>query len=194
VAIEFLSDDQVAAYGRFVGPPEHAELERFFFLDDADRVLIGKRRGDHNRLGFSLQLGPQEEIRAFIAARAWTRTEGPRALFDQSVAWLRERKILLPGPSGLARLVSDAPRELVYRAFTDPGQLAQWFGPSGCSVPRDSIEIDARPGGHLRFVMTAPDVRSPVHARFTDVVENELLAGERRPLACPAWPGRCACT
>jgi uncharacterized protein YndB with AHSA1/START domain len=82
----------------------------------------------------------------------------------------------------------------VYRAFTDPGQLAQWFGPSGCSVPRDSIEIDARPGGHLRFVMTAPDVRSPVHARFTDVVENELLAGERRPLACPAWPGRCACT
>ncbi|MGD0608266.1 MAG: SRPBCC domain-containing protein, partial [Streptosporangiaceae bacterium] len=52
--------------------------------------------------------------------------------------------------------VFDASRELVYRAFTDPGQLAQWFGPSGCSVPRDSIEIDARPGGHLRFVMTAP--------------------------------------
>ena len=41
--------------------------------------------------------GPQQEVRAFIAARAWTRTEGPRALFDQSVAWLREQKILLPG-------------------------------------------------------------------------------------------------
>ena len=30
--------------------------------------------------------------------------------------------------------IFDAPRELVYRAFTDPGQLAQWFGPAGCSV------------------------------------------------------------
>jgi Domain of unknown function (DUF4158) len=67
VAIEFLSDDQVAAYGRFVGPAERAELERFFFLDDADRVLIGKRRGDHNRLGFSLQLGTVRFVGLFLA-------------------------------------------------------------------------------------------------------------------------------
>jgi len=80
-------------------------------------------------------------------------------------------------------------RELVYRAFTDPGQLAQWFGPAGCSVPRDSIEIDARPGGRLRFVMTAPDVRSPVDATFTDVVENELLAGEMEAAGVPGVAG-----
>jgi uncharacterized protein YndB with AHSA1/START domain len=85
--------------------------------------------------------------------------------------------------------IFDAPRELVYRAFTDPGQLAQWFGPAGCSVPRDSIEIDARPGGHLRFVMTAPDVRSPVDATFTDVVENELLAGEMEAAGVPGVAG-----
>lgn len=54
MAVEFLSDDQAAAYGRFTGPPERAELERFFFLDDADRALVGKQRGDHNRLGFSV--------------------------------------------------------------------------------------------------------------------------------------------
>jgi uncharacterized protein YndB with AHSA1/START domain len=77
---------------------------------------------------------------------------------------------------------------------TDPGQLAQWFGPAGCWVPRDSIEIDARPGGHLRFVMTAPDVRSPVDATFTDVVENELLAGEMEAAGVPGVGGRCACT
>ena len=82
----------------------------------------------------------------------------------------------------------------MYRAFTDPGQLAQWFGPAGCSVPRDSIEIDARPGGHLRFVMTAPDVRSPVDATFTDVWRTNCWRARWRPLACPAWPGRCACT
>jgi uncharacterized protein YndB with AHSA1/START domain len=85
--------------------------------------------------------------------------------------------------------IFDAPRELVYRAFTDPGQLAQWFGPDGCSVPFDSIEIDARVGGHLRFLMTGPDVRSPVDATFTKVVENELLAGEMEAAGVPGVAG-----
>jgi uncharacterized protein YndB with AHSA1/START domain len=82
-----------------------------------------------------------------------------------------------------------APRELVYRAFTDPDQLAQWFGPAGCWVPRDSIEVDARVGGHLRFVMTGPDVRNPVDATFTEVVENELLAGEMEAVGVPGVAG-----
>jgi uncharacterized protein YndB with AHSA1/START domain len=64
-----------------------------------------------------------------------------------------------------------------------------WHSSAGCSVPRDSIEIDARPGGHLRFVMTAPDVRSPVDATFTDVVENELLAGEMEAAGVPGVAG-----
>jgi uncharacterized protein YndB with AHSA1/START domain len=85
--------------------------------------------------------------------------------------------------------IFDAPRELVYRAFTDPGQLAQWFGPDGCSVPRDSIEIDAHPGGFLRFVMTGPDVRSPVDMTFTEVVQNELLAGEMEAAGVPGVAG-----
>jgi hypothetical protein len=66
VAVKFLSDDQVAAYGRFAGPPERVEPERFFFLDDADRVLVARRRGDHNRLGFSLQLGTVRFLGLFL--------------------------------------------------------------------------------------------------------------------------------
>jgi uncharacterized protein YndB with AHSA1/START domain len=85
--------------------------------------------------------------------------------------------------------IFDAPRELVYRAFTDPDQLAQWFGPAGCSVPRDSIEIDTRVGGHLRFAMTAPDVSSPVDATFTEVVENKLLAAEMEAAGVPGVAG-----
>ncbi len=76
--------------------------------------------------------------------------------------------------------VFDAPRELVYKAFTDPDQLAQWFGPVGWSVPRETVEIDARPGGHQRFVMvndSDPEQRSPVDGTFVEVVENELLVG-----------------
>lgn len=76
--------------------------------------------------------------------------------------------------------IFDAPRELVYRAFTDPDQIAQWFGPVGYSVPRDTVDVDMRAGGHQRFVMVNdedPALRSPVDATFTEVIENELLVG-----------------
>ncbi|MEJ7706538.1 MAG: SRPBCC domain-containing protein [Nocardioidaceae bacterium] len=76
--------------------------------------------------------------------------------------------------------VFNAPRALVYQAFTDPDQLAQWFGPVGCSVPRDTVEIDARPGGHHSYTMVNdedPSFRSPVNATYTEVIENELLVG-----------------
>ena len=38
-----------------------------------------------------------------------------------------------------------APREAVFRAFTDPAELAKWFGPEGMNV--DNVKIDLRPGG-----------------------------------------------
>lgn len=55
--VEFLSDEQAASFGRFVGDPSRADLERFFYLDDTDREMIIRRRGDHNRLGFAVQVG-----------------------------------------------------------------------------------------------------------------------------------------
>ncbi|MEU8662302.1 SRPBCC family protein [Actinoplanes philippinensis] len=77
--------------------------------------------------------------------------------------------------------IFDAPRRLVYRAFTDPDQLAAWFGPVGWSVPRDTVELDVRPGGKQVFTMVNDDdpaMSSPVNATFVEVVENELLVGE----------------
>jgi hypothetical protein len=41
--VEFLTDAQVAAYGRFAGPPTRAQLERFFFLHDEDRRRVAGR-------------------------------------------------------------------------------------------------------------------------------------------------------
>jgi len=55
--VEFLSDEQVAAYGRFTGELSAGEVERFFYLDDADRNLIARRRLDRHHLGFAVQLG-----------------------------------------------------------------------------------------------------------------------------------------
>ncbi|MBW6435839.1 DUF4158 domain-containing protein [Actinoplanes hulinensis] len=62
----FLTPDEEVVYGRFTGPPEQAVLERFFFLDDADRDLIASKRGDHNRLGFSLQLVTVRHLGRFL--------------------------------------------------------------------------------------------------------------------------------
>lgn len=45
------------------------------------------------------------ELRLFLEARAWTSSEGPVRLFERTVLWLRERKVLLPGVSTLTRLV-----------------------------------------------------------------------------------------
>jgi len=167
--VEFLSDGQAAAFGRFAGPPSREQLERYFFLDDADRCLVAKRRGNHNRLGFALQLttvrflgtflaepvavpcvvveflGSQlgvadlsctkayaarlptqhehareirevcgyrdfaeaeEKLRAWLAARVWATSEGPSVTFDRATAWLVEHKVLLPGSSVLARMVT----------------------------------------------------------------------------------------
>ena len=42
--IEFLTDEQAGKYGQFAGVPSRAQLERFFFLNDADRALIDQRR------------------------------------------------------------------------------------------------------------------------------------------------------
>ncbi|MGW1997778.1 Tn3 family transposase [Embleya sp. NPDC001921] len=168
MAVEFLSDEQAAGYGAFHGAPSRAELERYFFLDDADRELIEGKRRAHNRLGFAVQptsvrfLGrfmpdprrvPEEvaeylaeqlaiadpsclkeygerdgtarthageiqdaggwrdfaevrdELVVWLDARAWTTGDGPKALFDVAAGWLRERRVLLPGASRLARLV-----------------------------------------------------------------------------------------
>lgn len=55
--VEFLSD-KASAYGAYRGAPSQSDLEKLFFLDDADRQLIAKRRGAHSRLGFALQPRP----------------------------------------------------------------------------------------------------------------------------------------
>jgi hypothetical protein len=66
VAVEFLSDAEAAAYGRYDRDPSREELDRVFFLDDADRDLVAKRRGEHNRLGFALQLTTARWLGVFL--------------------------------------------------------------------------------------------------------------------------------
>ncbi len=178
--VEFLTDQEAAAYGRFAGAPFRMELERAFFLDDEDKALVAKRRGEHSRLGFAVQLTTArflgtflpdpldvpievvaylaeqlgvadpscvkryterrttrfehaEEIEAayglrefaevdkdlaeWVDARVWTSGDGPRAVFFDAVGWLRERSVLLPGVTTLARLVARVREEANQRLW-----------------------------------------------------------------------------
>ncbi|MFI6803348.1 DUF4158 domain-containing protein [Streptosporangium canum] len=63
---EYLSDEQVGRYGRFVADPTPEELERFFFLDEAALAEAQIRRGRQNRLGWSLQWGTVRMLGTFL--------------------------------------------------------------------------------------------------------------------------------
>jgi uncharacterized protein YndB with AHSA1/START domain len=73
----------------------------------------------------------------------------------------------------LTRLIN-APREKVYRAWTDPKLLKQWFAPKPYTTP--VVEIDVRPGGSAYFVMRGPDGKDlPNRGVYLEVVPNEKL-------------------
>jgi len=70
--------------------------------------------------------------------------------------------------------IFDAPPNLVFKAWTDPKQVAQWWGPKGFTNP--VCEMDARPGGAIRIVMRAPDgAEHPITGVFREVVEPQRL-------------------
>ena len=73
----------------------------------------------------------------------------------------------------LSRII-DAPREKVFRAWTDAELLKQWFAPKPYTTP--FAELDVRPGGSSRVVMRSPDGQDlPNHGVFLEVVKNERL-------------------
>jgi uncharacterized protein YndB with AHSA1/START domain len=70
--------------------------------------------------------------------------------------------------------VFNAPRERVFKAFTDPKQLAKWWGPRGFTTP--VCEVDLRPSGSRRLVMRSSDgVDYPLTGHFLEIVENERI-------------------
>jgi len=73
----------------------------------------------------------------------------------------------------LTRLIN-APREKVYRAWTDPELLKQWFAPKPYTTP--IVEVDVRPGGSAYIVMRGPDGKDmPNRGVYLEVVPNEKL-------------------
>jgi uncharacterized protein YndB with AHSA1/START domain len=68
----------------------------------------------------------------------------------------------------------DAPRELVFDAWTDPDTMGDWWGPRGFTTT--TSERDVRPGGAWRFVMHAPNgVDYPNEIIYTEIARPERL-------------------
>ena len=73
----------------------------------------------------------------------------------------------------LTRIIN-APRERVYKAWTDPEMLKQWFAPKPWTTP--AAELDVRPGGSNLIVMRGPDgPEFPNRGVYLEVVPNERL-------------------
>ncbi|HKH22497.1 MAG TPA: SRPBCC domain-containing protein [Solirubrobacterales bacterium] len=77
----------------------------------------------------------------------------------------------------------DAPRELVFRAWLDPDQLAEWLAPAGLEVPRASLVVDARVGGRIEYSMVDPSSgeEDAVLFEIVQISEPELLLLESPP-------------
>lgn len=67
----------------------------------------------------------------------------------------------------------DAPCDVVFRAWTDPKAIPQWFGPEGFHC--ETVEIDLREGGHWIFDMIGHGMRFHNRHRYTRIVPNERI-------------------
>src|SRR5450759_5928951 len=93
--------------------------------------------------------------------------------------------------------IINAPRELVFKAWTDPKQMTQWWGPKGFTNP--VCEMDVRPGGAHRIVMRGPDGTDyPIKGIYREIVKPERIifinsfsdekGGLTRHPMSPSWP------
>ena len=87
--------------------------------------------------------------------------------------------VIAPERTLVTTRVFDAPRQRVYKAWTDPKQLALWFPPEGFTAPR--CELDVRVGGAMRIDMKGPEGEPfngqiyPGKGVYREVIPNERL-------------------
>jgi len=83
------------------------------------------------------------------------------------------RKVSAEKEMTLTRTIN-APREMVFKAWTDPEQLKKWWGPKGFTNP--VCDVESRPGGSILIHMTAPDgIVYPMDGVFHEIIEPRKI-------------------
>jgi uncharacterized protein YndB with AHSA1/START domain len=80
--------------------------------------------------------------------------------------------------------IFEAPREQVFRAWTDPDEVAAWYGPEQMETPREKVKIDLRVGGRYELTMVprGGDGEFPIGYEITELVEPELIVMRSDPM------------
>jgi len=80
--------------------------------------------------------------------------------------------------------IFEAPRERVFRAWTDPDEVAAWYGPEHMETPRDRIHIDLRIGGRYELTMVQPGggPEFAIGYEILELVEPELIVLRSDPM------------
>jgi uncharacterized protein YndB with AHSA1/START domain len=112
--------------------------------------------------------------------------QGWGGTMDQLESYLAEA-VAAEAPEFVISRTFAAPRESVWRAWTEPGQLAQWWGPRAFTNP--VCDLDLRPGGAYRIVMRSPEgTEYPLSGVFREVVPLRRLVLTMDPSGHPdAW-------
>ncbi|MCX4532310.1 SRPBCC family protein [Streptomyces sp. NPDC002596] len=80
--------------------------------------------------------------------------------------------------------IFDAPRELVFEAWTTPEHFAAWYG-GDAEVPLDRVSMDVRPGGTWSLVIVVPGTEMPFHGVYREVVAPERLVFTLKDATAP---------
>ncbi|HUL93171.1 MAG TPA: SRPBCC domain-containing protein [Burkholderiales bacterium] len=102
--------------------------------------------------------------------RGWTEITGSLKTFVET----RRSEKLVGDREIAATRILDAPRELVWKVWTDPEHIAKWWGPNGFTTTTYAMEL--KPGGVWRYVMHGPDGRDYQNkVTYLEVVEPGRL-------------------
>ena len=88
------------------------------------------------------------------------------------------------GQEVLITRIFDAPREHVFKAWTDPDEVAAWYGPEHMEVPREKVRIDLRVGGRweLTMVQRGGGMEFAISYEIVELVEPELIVMRSDPM------------
>ena len=158
---EIVPPERIVQTFEFDGMPGHVSVE----------TMVLEDLGGRTRLTVTSAFASVEDRDGMLQSGMET---GASESYDRLEAYLRSMSAGVADREIVISRVLEAPRALVFKAWTDPLHVAEWFGPNGFTLTVH--EMDVRPGGVFRYLMHGPDgVEYPNFSVFHEVVEPERL-------------------